>query len=463
MTCEVFLRSNPSTMAITIYQAAWVLPITAPPIPQGALAIADDKIIFVGAQAEAATQPRLQHAEVIHLNGAALLPGFINTHTHLELNFFRGFLEDLAFREWILKLTTTKYERLTNDDLAASAMLGAAEALRAGVTCVADTGDSRAAFDALRQSGLRGVAYREVFGPNAADASMSLEGLKVKVAEMREEETELVRVGVSPHAPYTVSGELFRRVVEYAAQESLDVCIHTAESAAEENLLRDGSGEFAERLAARGIEWKAPQQSTIQYFAALGVLDVAPLLVHCVRVDDEDLALIGKHRARIAHCPKSNAKLGHGIAPLAKMLAANIRVGLGTDSVASNNRLDLMSEAQFCALLHRAASQHFKAPGAERLLQMMTLDGARVLGLEDKIGALEIGKQADFIALDLTKRHHQPLHDVMAAILFAATSDDVILTMVAGRVLFAEGVIQAFDEPEWQTRCKRLFPQPPSF
>jgi cytosine/adenosine deaminase-related metal-dependent hydrolase len=437
-------------MSKQIYKADWVLPITAKPIEKGAIVIEGEKIIFVGTQSEIDRQLLQSSAEVVDFGCAAILPGFVNTHTHLELTLMRGFLEDLAFREWILKLTTTKYERLSNEDLAASALCGAAEAIRAGVTCLADTGDSRAPFDALIKSGLRGVAFRETFGPNAADAGKSLAELKAKVEEMRADQTILAQVGVSPHAPYTVSGELFRRVIEYAASERLDVCIHTAESEAEEQLLLTGAGDFAARLAARGIEWNAPLTSTIKYFAALGVLDVSPLLIHCVRVDDQDLELLGKYKTRVAHCPKSNAKLGHGIAPLEKMLKAKVNVGLGTDSVASNNRLDLMGEAQFCALLHRAASQSFREPAAERLLQMMTFGGARALRLEQQIGSLEAGKQADLIAIDLSGIHNQPLHDVAAAIIFSASANDIFFTMVAGRVLFGDGEIKSFDEKEFQ-------------
>jgi 5-methylthioadenosine/S-adenosylhomocysteine deaminase len=444
-------------MAKKIYQAEWLLPITAPPVHRGAVVIEGTTILFAGTQAEAEALNLLPEAETMDFGCAAILPGLVNTHTHLELNLMRGFLEDLAFRDWILKLTSTKYERLSTEDLAASALLGAAEALRAGITCIADTGDSRAAFDAIRQSGLRGIAFREVFGPNAADASSSLEALKVKVAEMREDETAVARVGVSPHAPYTVSGELFRRVAQYAAQQSLDVCIHTAESEAEEQLLLAGTGDFAERLAARGIQWRAPQQSTIGYFAALGVLDVAPLLIHCLRVDERDLRLIAQHNARVAHCPKSNAKLGHGLAPLQRMTDAGICVGLGTDSVASNNRLDLLDEARFCALAHRAAAPNFKSPTAAALLQMMTLDGARALGLDGEIGSLEAGKQADLTIIDLAKPHNQPLHDAVSAIVFSATADDIRLTMVAGRVLYADGEIKSFDEKEWQPRLGAAF------
>jgi 5-methylthioadenosine/S-adenosylhomocysteine deaminase len=435
-------------MAIKIYQAEWILPVTASPIYQGAIAVDGSQISFVGTQRELATNPQFNGVEVEDFGRAALLPGLINTHTHLELTLMRGFLENLPFRDWILKLTKTKYERLTGEDLACSALSGAAEAIRAGVTCVADTGDSRAPFDAVLQSGLRGIAFREVFGPDASLATRSLEELKAKLAEMRESETGLAGVGVSPHAPYTVSAELFRQVIEYAKRESLDVAVHTAESVAEQDLLLSGTGDFAERLALRGIEWNVPGVSTIQYFARLGVLDSQPLLIHCVQVDDEDIELIGQHQARIAHCPKSNAKLGHGIAPLAKFIRAGIRIGLGTDSVASNNRLDLMNEALVCALVHRATTRNFNDPTAEQILQLMTIDGAKVLGLESAIGSLEVGKQADLIAIDLSQTHNSPLHDPIAAIIFCASASDVRFTMVAGRVLYADGEIKSVDESQ---------------
>jgi cytosine/adenosine deaminase-related metal-dependent hydrolase len=436
-----------------IYTARWVLPITSPPLAHGAVAVTADRISAVGPLSE--VRARFPEAALKDLGEAALLPGLINVHSHLELTVFRGRLEEAQFQTWIAQLVRLKSERLTRDDLLASARWGCIEALRAGITTLADTADASAPLAALIESGQRGVVFQECFGPRPEQAADSLAELKKKLETYAQrlavagpKARARLRLGISPHAPYSVSAKLYEQAAAFALAQHLDVCVHAAESPDEAKLLRDGSGAFAAALRQRGIAWEAPGCSTVTYFHRLGVLAAAPLLIHGVTLDGEDIALLATHGARVAHCPKSNAKLGHGLAPLFELWRAGVRVGLGTDSVASNNTCDLIEEARFGALLHRAARRDGARLTPPELLRLMTIDGARALGLEAEIGSLEVRKQADLIAINLTPAHSTPHYEPEAAIIFNCSARDVSLTVVAGNALYEDGRVTAFDETE---------------
>lgn len=433
----------------TIFTARWMLPIITPPIADGAVAVKADEILAVGSLAEIRSQ--FPDASLYDFGEAVLLPGLVNVHSHLELTAFRGRLEEPYFQRWIAKLVQLKYEHLTSDDLVTSARLGCLEAIRAGITTVGDTADATATLQALLESGLRGVVFQECFGPSVEQAEESVQAIERKLEQMRSDvfaagAEARIRLGVSPHAPYSVSHRLYEKVAELSFEMALDIAIHAAESQDEMKLLQDGTGAFAESFRRRGIAFTPPGCSTIKYFQRLGVLDAAPLLIHCVTVDEEDISLMKEYNIRVAHCPKSNAKFGHGIAPLKRFLQHGLDVGLGTDSVASNNTMDLLEEARFCAMLHRAnqCDPHLFDPAA--MLRRITLDSARVLNLDDKIGSLEAGKQADLIAIDLSHVHNTPHYDPVAAILFSCSARDVLFTMVAGQVLYEEGQVNSLEE-----------------
>ena len=427
----------------TIYSARWVVPVTAAPIENGAVAVEGQRISAAGPHDEIVQ--RFPEFKVELLGDAIIIPGLVNTHTHLELTAMRGYLEneETDFFAWLRKLTAARLKLMTPDDMRVSATWGACEAVRAGITCVGDASDqAMMSMLALRDVGMRGVVYQESFGPDARLANENFEKLKTKVQELRTVESDLVRVGVSPHAPYTVCGPQLELIADLARTEGLPLMMHAAESAAEEMFVREGCGAFAEGLARREIEWKAPRVSTIQYLKQVGVLDVRPLLAHCIRVDDVDIETLRDTGAKVAHCPKSNAKLGHGRAPFAKFLGAGVSVGLGSDSVASNNTCDILEEARFATLMARAAGGHVTA---EEALRVATFGGE-----------LAEGAPADLAVVSLRSVHQLPSYDPIATLIFASSGRDVILTVVAGREVYRDGRVVDVDEDRLRARMGEI-------
>lgn len=444
----------------TLYCARWVLPISSPRIADGAIAVEGEQIIAVGSRAALARQ--FPQATVREFAESAIIPGLINAHSHLELTAMRGLLEkeENDFFAWLKKLTIARLERMTPDDLYVSAAWGACEAVRAGVTCVADASDSAfESMNALRKVGLRGLVFQESFGPDPRLAQENFEKLRAKVARLREVETSLVKCGVSPHAPYTVCAPQLELISRFAIENSLPLMMHAAETTKEVLLLRDGIGPFADGLKSRDIEWTAPGVSTIQYLNDHGVLGARPLLAHCIHIDDADIETMRQTETRVAHCPKSNAKLGHGRAPVAKLLDKGIGVGLGSDSVASNNTCDLLEEARFALLLARStavAENWGRRLSPDEFLRTATLGGAWALGLEGQIGEIRLGLQADFAVVSLDHPHQVPLYNPADTLIFASSGRDVTLTVVAGKEIYRDGRVMTVDEDRLRARIKEI-------
>ena len=394
-------------------RAGHLYPVTAPPIPDGAVLVDDGgRIAAVGPDAAVPAPPAAQRFD---FPDGVLVPGLVNCHTHLELTHLAGRNADPEFPQWIRRVRELK-DGSTAEELVAGAERGVREGWTRGVTCVADTGSSGAAMAALARLGGRGVCYQEVFGPDPARVGASMAELEAQLARLRPLASSHLRVGVSPHAPYTVSEPLYRAVAECAAREGLPVAVHLAESREETLLVRDGDGPFAEALRARGIAVAPRGCSPVEYLSRLGLFASSPLCIHCVHVDDADISSLAAAGAAIAHCPRSNRAHGHGVAPLAAFRAAGLRVGLGTDSVVSVAAPDLWAEAEQAGL------------GFDDALRMLTIEGARALGWDDEIGSLEVGKAADVAVLPSTALHRPPPP-------FSA-----LLTVVGKRVVWGVGM-----------------------
>lgn len=430
-----------------IIAADHLLPISSGPIANGAVAIDGAKIAAVGTRNEIERQ--FPGVETQDFGEAAIMPGMVNCHAHLEITSMRGALDDVEhdFSAWLLKLNGLRAD-LSDDDICAAAVNGALEGARAGVTCFGDIGRmGHAGVHALKTVGLRGVVFQETeFSPDNRTADDDFLKLAAKFEELKGEETELVRVGLSPHSPYTVGSRLFELIAQYAILNRVPLTIHAAESSDEHELLTQGTGFFTSVYEKYSVDWHSPHCTPIEYLERLGVLSTQPLLAHCVAVSDSDIAKIAANGAKIAHCPKSNAKFGHGYAPFEQFLDAGIAVGLGSDSVASNNTCDLLEESRFAALVARnrenGTSPHevraypsARFVSAKQMLETATLGGAKALGLDHIIGTLEAGKQADIAVVSLANIAQQPVSDVHTALVFASNARDVVMTMVNGERL----------------------------
>lgn len=419
------------------YEADWICPASSSPIPGGVLAVEGTTIAGIYSEAP-------HGAERLRYPGCAIIPGFINAHAHLEITLLQGLLDGLSFPDWIAKLVRLKYERCTRDALKVSARVGVIDMLRAGITAVGEVMDLGTGWEAMTEYGLRGVAYQEVFGPAEQASAQALQELAAKVSRHRQAETETQRIGVSPHAPYTVSRTLYQGVRDYARREGLPMTAHIAESEDETLFVRDGAGPFARAHRGRKIDVVPRGCLPVAYLDRLGMLGPDMLLVHVIEADASDLRRIRDTGSFVVHCPKSNAKLGHGVAPVAQMRELGIPVALGTDGAPSNDTIDMFAE------MRAVVSQQHLA--SDDVFRMATLEGSRALGLSAYVGSLEPGKCADFAVVKLREATSTPVEDMIRD----AEATDVTATFLGGReVLLDDREIRA-EVQRLQTELRSL-------
>ena len=353
-----------------------------------------------------------------------LLPGLVNAHSHLELTGLGGKVTEDDFPAWIAHLVRLWRERDPAEYLNA-ARQGIKDSWAMGVTTVADCGATGSVLQALHELGGSGIAYHEVFGPDPEQADAALEGWAQRLKELRRFETPRAKLGASPHAPYTVSGPLYRLAAAHARKEKLPIAVHVAESPLETDFVRNADGGFADSQRSRGLRPEARGLTPVAWLEKQGVFGPDTVAIHCCTVDGDDIDTLARRGSAVAHCPRSNRRHHKIDAPLAQLYGAGLRVGLGTDSVASVDPLDLLAEARHARAL--------ASLDAQEALALATLGAARAIGLGGEIGSLQAGKWGDVVAVEI------PAVDDTNALFEAVLATgpaDVLTTWVGGKEVY---------------------------
>lgn len=399
-------------------------------LPNGLLCVKKSKLERV--EALDADQSPPAATETIDASGGLVLPGLVNSHTHLPMTLFRGLADDLPLDTWLNEhIFPAEGAHLQTDNVLWGALLACAEMLLGGTTTCCDgyfLEDQVAA--AVDTSGMRAVLAQGVIdfpAPGVPDPKENIKIARAFVARWQHA-SALITPSVFCHSTYTCSGETLKKAKALSGKAGLRFQIHAAETQNE----------------CRQIRQKY-KTTPIGYLDHLGILDENTLLVHCVWLDDADIELIAARKASISHNPESNAKLAAGIAPVPQLLKTGIALGLGTDGCASNNNLDLFHEMDITAKIHKAETHDPTTMDARTVVEMATIGGARAIGLDHQIGSLEVGKQADVVIIDNRSPHLTPLYHPASHIVYAAKSADVRDVVVAGRVLVRNRTVLSLD------------------
>ncbi len=360
--------------------------------------------------------------ETIDASGCIVMPGLVNVHTHLAMTCFRGLADDLPLLTWLNDhIFPVEAKFVDRRMVHAGALLGIAEMLLSGTTTFCDgyffEGEvGRAAIEA----GIRGIIAQGFIDFGAPDQMAHSEKALIarRFVERWKNRSPLIAPALVCHSPYTCSSETLRCVKAAANRLGVPFQVHLSESREEVDLLRSRYG-------------KKP----LEHLHELGILDENTIAAHCIWLDPSEISLIAENAVKVAHDPESNMKLGAGVAPVTEMLRRGIDVGLGTDGCASNNDLDLFGEMRMVANLHKVFTGDPTAMKAEKVVELATIGGARVLGMEDRIGTVTPGKEADLIIVDMNKPHLTPLYHPFSHLVYAACGADVKTSIVGGKIV----------------------------
>lgn len=424
-----------------LLSAKYVFPVTSEPIAGGAVLVRGNKIVDVGKYE--VLKYRYPDEEMVDFGLAAIMPGFVDLFTKLEMSVMRGVVADEPYMKWMLSLLN-KAQHLELKDWHDSAVLGGLDALSSGITTIADITGTSAQLEAVKKLGLRSVIYKEVGAMDKMRIDYAMHSAERDIDKWLEEaDSDLIEIGVAPAPIYANHPEIFQRINELAIKNNLPVAMRLAGSREEYNFVMYGSSMFSVDtmdVEARGYveipPWLPFGVTPVRYALNWGAFD-APnvMLIQAVHVNDEDIQKLREHDVAICTCPRANAQLGMGVAPLGEFLKAGLRVGLGTDSPAATESTDMLNEMRMCLLLHRATNTR-SFLDSSTVLEMATIGGARALRLDDKIGSLEVGKLADIIAVDLSSSHQSAETNPISAVVNTCSNSDVLMTMVNGNILY---------------------------
>jgi 5-methylthioadenosine/S-adenosylhomocysteine deaminase len=396
----------------------------------GAVAVKGTKIVAVGE--EAAVRARFRAARTIEARDSVLLPGLVNAHTHAAMTLFRGFTDGLPLETWLTtKIFPAEKAGVTALSVRAGTRLALAEMARSGTTTFCDMYYFEdVVAEETERAGLRAVLGSTVIGfpvPDAPDVAAALE--RADAFLTRFQDHPLIVPAVAPHSTYTLDAETLQKCRALADEFGAPLLIHLSETRAEVEDVRKRFGE-----------------TPIGRAESLGLFSSGPTIAaHCVHPTEADIAILARRRVGVAHCPESNMKLGSGVAPIPKLLAKGIAVGLGTDGAASNDDLDLFEEIDSAAKLQKVAALDPTAIDAKTVVRMATIGGARALFLGEKIGSIEVGKEADLVLAGGSREGLSPMGDPWSFVAYVLKGADVSLTMVAGRVVFENGTFPTID------------------
>ncbi len=394
-------------------------------LERGSVAIEGDKITAVGKDVKERADT------VIDARGKAVLPGLINAHTHLSMTLLRGVADDMPLMEWLNTKIWPIEVNLTGQDSYLGALLGSLEMIKSGTTCFADQYFfMEDVARAVEEAGLRAMlsyGIIEMDDPKRRESELRAGEKLVKTCHGTA--GGRIQTMFGPHAAYTCSPECLMQVKELAKKYKVGIHTHISET-------QDEVDRITKKYGKRPVE----------HLDSIGFLGPEVLAAHCIWLNEPEIAVIRKQGVKPVHNPVSNMKTASGVAPVPEMLAAGIPVALGTDGAASNNSLDMFSEMKFAALLSKAHKLDPTVMPAQVVLEMATINGAIALGLQDKIGSLEVGKKADIVVVDMKKSHLAPMHNVISHLVYSAVGGDVDTVMVDGKVLMQESRVLTLDE-----------------